>query len=68
MTVTVSGFPPAPFRTTCLLAATWAVTSRLSFDFGYSHFFAGDWYATNPTPNLFNGDADFYYVQGQLNF
>lgn len=47
---------------------SWAATSRLSFDLGYSHFFAGDWYATNPTPNLFSGDADFYYIQGQLNF
>jgi hypothetical protein len=47
---------------------SWAVTPRLGFDFGYSHFFTGDWYATNPTPGLFNGDADFYYVQGTINF
>jgi hypothetical protein len=47
---------------------SWQVTPRLLIDFGYSHFFAGDWYATNPTPNLFSGDADFYYVQGAVNF
>jgi hypothetical protein len=47
---------------------SWQVTPRLLIDFGYSHFFAGDWYTTNPTPNLFSGDADFYYVQGAVNF
>ncbi|MEX2185223.1 MAG: alginate export family protein [Pirellulales bacterium] len=47
---------------------SWAATDRLSVDLGYSHFFTGDWYSTNPTPNLFNGDADFYYIQAQLNF
>ncbi|RIK75929.1 MAG: hypothetical protein DCC68_20380 [Planctomycetota bacterium] len=47
---------------------SWQVAARLSVDFGYSHFFAGDWYATNPTPNLFSGDADFYYIQAALNF
>lgn len=50
------------------LIISWAVADRLTVDLGYSHFFTGDWYATNPTANLFSGDADFYYLQATLNF
>ncbi len=50
------------------LAATWNQTARMSWLFGYSHFFTGDWFRTNPTPPPFTGDADFVYIQWQLNF
>jgi hypothetical protein len=50
------------------LLATWNMTDRMSWLFGYSHFFTGDWYRTNPTPPPFAGDADFVYVQFQVNF
>ncbi len=48
--------------------ASWNVTPRLNLLLGYSHFFAGDFYSTNPSPGLFDGDADFYYTQLQLDF
>lgn len=50
------------------LLVTWNQTARTSWLFGYSHFFTGPWYSTNPTPPPFNGDADFVYVQWQANF
>ena len=50
------------------LLLIWNQTARASWLFGYSHFFAGDWYRTNPSPLPFDGDADFVYVQWQLNF
>jgi hypothetical protein len=50
------------------LLATWNMTDRMSWLFGYSHFFTGEWYRTNPTPPPFTGDADFVYVQFQVNF
>ncbi len=50
------------------LLAIWNQTPRTSWLFGYSHFFTGDWYRTNPTPPPFTGDADFVYVQWQANF
>jgi hypothetical protein len=50
------------------LLATWNMTDRMSWLFGYSHFFTGDWYRTNPSPPPFSGDADFVYVQYQVNF
>jgi hypothetical protein len=50
------------------LLATWDITPRLNLLLGYSHFFVGDFYATNPSPGLFDGDADFYYTQIQFNF
>lgn len=48
--------------------ATYAFTPRLNMLLGYSHFFAGDFYSTNPSPGLFDGDADFYYTQLSLDF
>lgn len=50
------------------LLAVWNQTPRISWLFGYSHFFTGDWYRTNPTPPPYTGDADFVYVQWQANF
>lgn len=49
------------------LLATWQVAPRLSMLFGYSHFFTGSWYRTNPAAPS-DEDADFFYVQSQLNF
>ncbi len=46
---------------------TRSLTPRSSVLFGYSHFFAGNYYATTAGVP-FNGDADFTYVQWHLNF
>lgn len=43
------------------------ITPRMSMLYGYSHFFAGDYYATTAGVP-YNGDADFAYVQWQLDF
>jgi hypothetical protein len=49
------------------LIATWQLKPRMDLVFGYSHFFAGDYYRL--TPNVpFQGDADFFYTQFTLNF
>ena len=45
---------------------TRTLTPRSSLLFGYSHFFAGNYFATSPVP--FNGDADFFYAQWHVNF
>ncbi len=50
------------------LLAIWNQTPRMSWLFGYSHFFTGAWFRTNPTPPPYTGDADFVYVQWQANF
>jgi hypothetical protein len=50
------------------LLASYNITPRSNLLFGYSHFFSGDWYRTNPTPALFTGDADFFYVQFTQNY
>ncbi len=49
------------------LLFTYSINKRMDILFGYSHFFAGDYYKTTPGV-LFNGDADFYYVQYHWNF
>ncbi|MBP86780.1 MAG: hypothetical protein CMJ64_08695 [Planctomycetaceae bacterium] len=46
---------------------TRTLTPRSSILFGYSHFFAGNYFATTAGVP-FNGDADFGYVQWHLNF
>ena len=49
------------------LLATFALTPRMDIVFGYSHFFAGDYYRqTSPVP--YRGDADFIYTHFQWNF
>lgn len=49
------------------LTATWTLSPRADILFGYSHFFAGDYY--KDTPGLvYRGDADFFYTQFTLNF
>ncbi|GAB4130383.1 MAG: alginate export family protein [Thermogutta sp.] len=49
------------------LTATWQLSPRADILFGYSPFFAGDYY--KDTPGLvYRGDADFFYTQFTLNF
>ncbi|MCB9873765.1 MAG: alginate export family protein [Planctomycetaceae bacterium] len=43
------------------------ISPRMSMLYGYSHFFAGNYYATTAGVP-YNGDADFAYVQFQLDF
>ncbi len=61
--------PPAdPFLGQELdLVATWQFDPRAQILFGYSHFFAGDYYQR--TAGLAHrGDADFFYTHFQLDF
>ncbi len=49
------------------LLFTYNVTPRMDVVFGYSHFFAGDYYKLTPgVPYRF--DADFFYTHFQWNF
>jgi hypothetical protein len=46
---------------------TFTLTPRTGLLFGYSHFFAGDYYFRTPgTP--YAGDASFFYTQFHVNF
>ena len=45
----------------------WNITPRTDILFGYSHFFAGDYYKLTPGVP-FRGDADFFYTQYTVNF
>jgi len=47
--------------------ANFLIAPRVNLLFGYSHFFAGDFYATTPGVP-YNGDADFFYTQFHVNF
>ncbi|MBC8355832.1 MAG: alginate export family protein [Planctomycetes bacterium] len=48
-------------------AITHNITPRVSVLYGYSHFFAGDYYTTTAgVPH--SGDADFAYLQWHVNF
>ncbi len=49
------------------LALEWTVTPRTNLLVGYSHFFSGKFYDTNPSVP-FSGDADFFYTQYTVNF
>jgi len=49
------------------LTTQYLITPRMDILFGYSHFFAGQYYKL--TPGLpYRGDADFFYTQYSLNF
>lgn len=50
------------------LVADWAISPRQNLLLGYSHFFSGDFYSTNPSPPVYDGDADFFYTQYSLRF
>lgn len=45
------------------LLASYNFTPRTNVVLGYSHFFEGDFYRTNPTPAPSTSDADFFYLQ-----
>jgi hypothetical protein len=49
------------------LLVTWTPHPRLNFVFGYSHFFAGEYYKQTPGV-LHRGDADFFYTHTEFNF
>ena len=49
------------------LIFTWQFHPRQDLVFGYSHFFHGNFYDTNPAVP-FRGDADFFYTQYTINF
>lgn len=50
------------------LLAAWTFSPRTELGIGYSHFFAGTFYRTNPAPPLYAGDADFFYTQLSVRF
>lgn len=50
------------------LALYYTISARSELLIGYSHFWSGDWFRTNPTPGLFQGDGDFFYTQWIVNF
>ncbi len=49
------------------LLASWNINERLNLVLGYSRFFAGEFFSTNPT-SLYAGDANFYYAQFTVDF
>jgi hypothetical protein len=44
------------------------LTERMNLLFGYSHFWAGDYYTDPDSPAPFHDDADFFYTQFTVNF
>jgi hypothetical protein len=49
------------------LVITRVIDARQEVLFGYSHFFAGQYYDQTPGVPT-NNDADFYYAHYQVNF
>ena len=49
------------------LLFTYSLTPRMELLFGYSHFFAGDYYRLTPGVP-YDGDADFFYTHFLWNF
>ena len=49
------------------ILCTWQFHPRQDLVFGYSHFWHGSFYDTNPAVP-FRGDADFFYTQYTINF
>ncbi len=50
------------------LALAWSMTSRTELLFGYSHFFAGEFYNSDPALVPLPNHADFFYTQFTVNF
>jgi len=50
------------------LVLQWTIRPRAELSFGYSRFFAGDFFRTNPSPAPYQDDADFFYTQFSLRF
>ncbi|MCS7306770.1 MAG: alginate export family protein [Thermoguttaceae bacterium] len=46
----------------------WAIRPRAELRFGYSRFFAGEFFRSNPSPSPHQDDADFFYTQFSLRF
>lgn len=49
------------------LTLNWKINNRSNVLFGYSHFFSGSYYDTQPLAPFAN-DADFFYTQYLVNF
>ena len=47
---------------------SWDLHEQVNLLVGYSHFFAGAFFRTNPSPPPYGGDADFFYTQLTLRF
>jgi len=50
------------------LLLQWVIRPRAELAFGYSRFFAGQFFRTNPSPPAYQDDADFFYTQFSLRF
>jgi hypothetical protein len=50
------------------LTASYGIGPRTNLLLGYSHFFSGRFYDTNPSNLPYSGDADFFYTQFTMNF
>jgi len=50
------------------LLLQWTIRPRAELGFGYSRFFAGAFFRTNPSPAPYQDDADFFYTQLSLRF
>ena len=50
------------------LTASFSLSPRSDLLLGYSHFFSGAFYDTNPSNIPYNGDADFFYTQFSVRF
>ncbi len=50
------------------LIVGYRISPRMDLLVGFSYFWAGKFWATNPSPGIFNGDAHFTYIQWITNF
>jgi alginate export protein len=50
------------------LTASFTLSPRMNLLLGYSHFFSGAFYDTNPSNIPYTGDADFFYTQFAVKF
>jgi len=50
------------------LTASFTLSPRANLLLGYSHFFSGAFYDTNPSNIPYTGDADFFYTQFAVKF
>ena len=50
------------------LIVGYRISPRMDLLVGFSYFWAGRFWATNPSPGIFRGDAHFTYIQWITNF
>ena len=50
------------------LTAAFTLSPQMNLLLGYSHFFSGAFYDTNPSNIPYTGDADFFYTQFAVKF